>query len=76
MLKKIGLSFLFVIVFSIVFWILINIFGDFIFATKARSDGEPHKAKYIFNIWFFVSILIFIISFLKIKVQRPKKHDV
>lgn len=69
MLKKIGISLLCVIGFSIVFWYLINTFGDFIFSTKARSDGEPHKAKYIFNVWVFLSILIFLTPFL-IKAKR------
>lgn len=70
MLKKISISILFVIIFSIIFWILINIFGEFIFATNARSDGEPHKAKYIFNIWIILSILIFLISIFKLKINR------
>ena len=70
MLKKISISILFVIIFSIVFWVLINIFGEFIFATYARSDGEPHKAKYIFNIWIILSILIFLMSIFKLKINR------
>ena len=70
MLKKISISILFVIIFSIVFWILINIFGEFIFETNARSDGEPHKAKYIFNIWIILSILIFLMSIFKLKINR------
>jgi len=71
MLKKIGISLLFVIVFSVFFWVLINVFGDLIFSTKARSDGEPHKAKYIFNIWLFSSIIVFIICSFK---QRNHKN--
>lgn len=72
MLKKIGISFLFVIIFSIVFWLLINIFGDYIFLTNARSDGEPHKAKYIFNIWIILSVLVFVIPFFINKKPLPK----
>ena len=70
MLKKISISILFVIIFSIVFWVLINIFGEFIFSINARSDGEPHKAKYIFNIWIILSILIFLMSIFKLKINR------
>lgn len=74
MLKKIGISVLFVIIFSIFFWAIINIFGDFIFATKARSDGEPHKARYIFYTWIVLSILIFSISFIrKVKGERNQR---
>ena len=70
MFKKIGISLLYVVIFSIAFWALINIFGDFIFATKARSDGEPHKATYIINTWIILSILIFSIPFFR-KVKKP-----
>ena len=73
MLKKIAISFSLCIIFSIFFWILINIFSDFIFLTEARSDGEPHKARYIFNTWIILSVLIFLIPLVKFK--RKKSND-
>lgn len=66
LLKKIGISFLVVIIFSILFWGLINFFGDVIFLTRARGDGEPHKANFIFNTWIAFSIFIAVMCFWKL----------
>lgn len=72
MFKKISISFLIVIIFSIVFWTLVNFSSDLIFSTNAKADGEPHKANFIFNMWIILSILIFIFSLFKSKLNIKK----
>lgn len=70
--KKVGISFLAVFIFSILFWVLINLFGDLIFLTRARGDGEPHKANFIFNIWVVFSIFIAVVCFWKLNKIKQK----
>lgn len=70
MIKKIALSVLFVVLFSIIFWVAVNLLSDFIFATQARADGEPHKAKLIFNTWIGLSFLLFLFSIFKLRSKH------